>query len=86
MEVGEGFGTVKEDTSVEIRPTAQTLPLLDPAKDADKDGFFEVGKVLGGTSLIDIDAFFPGFKPDQLTFDAVQLTDDPNEGDKLIHI
>jgi hypothetical protein len=69
-----------EDTFVEIRPTTQTLPLLDPAKDADKDGFFEVGKVPGGTSLIDIDAFFPGFNPDQLTFDAVQLTDDPNEG------
>ena len=69
-----------EDTFVAIRPTAATLALLDPAGDADGDGFFEVGKVFGSTSSIDIDVFFMGFAAGDLTFDAVQLIDDRNEG------
>ncbi len=71
-----------EDTFVAIRPTASTLPLLDPSKDANKDGFFEVGKIFGSTSSIDIDAIFPGFAAGKLLFDAVQLIDDPNEGNR----
>ncbi|MHC4619250.1 MAG: hypothetical protein ACYTEQ_16015 [Planctomycetota bacterium] len=69
-----------EDTFVAIRPTPDTNDLLGPAFDADGDGFYEVGKVFGATSSIDIDAFFPGFGPGELLFDAVQLIDDPNEG------
>jgi hypothetical protein len=69
-----------EDTFVAVRPTAATEALLGPAFDADGDGFYEVGKVLGATSSIDIDAFFPGYGPGLLLFDAVQLIDDPCEG------
>jgi hypothetical protein len=70
-----------EDTFVAIRPTSATLLLLDPAGDTDGDGFFAIGKVLGATSSIDIDSIFPGFAAGALSFDAVQLIDDPNEGD-----
>jgi hypothetical protein len=73
-------GSDIEDTFVAVRPTGGTEALLGPAFDADGDGFYEVGKVLGATSSIDIDAFFPGFGPGELLFDAVQLIDDPNEG------
>lgn len=69
-----------EDTFVAIKPTPETLPLLNPALDTNNDGYFEIGKVFGATSSIDIDAFFPGFLPGQLSFNAVQLIDDPNEG------
>jgi hypothetical protein len=69
-----------EDTFVAIRPTADTLLLLNPAGDANNDGFFEIGKVFGSTSSIDIDSVFVGFGAGQLRFDAVQLIDDPNEG------
>jgi hypothetical protein len=69
-----------EDTFVAIRPTAETLSLLDPDDDANDDGYYEVGKIFGSTSSIDIDQVFPGFQPGELRFDAVQLIDDPNEG------
>jgi hypothetical protein len=70
-----------EDTFVAIRPTAATLALLPAtAVDANNDGFFEIGKVFGATSSLDIDAVFGGFLAGELTFDAVQLIDDPNEG------
>lgn len=69
-----------EDTFVAIRPTALTLSLLAPSGDANSDGFFEIGKVFGSTSSIDIDFFFPGFASGVLAFDAVQLIDDRNEG------
>ena len=74
------IGADVEDTFVAIRPTASTLLLLDPMGDLDGDGFFEVGGVFGSTSSIDIDIFFAGFAPGELTFDAVQLIDDFNEG------
>jgi hypothetical protein len=70
------IGPAVEDTFVAIRPTAQTLPLLDPAADANGDGYFEIGKVFGGTSSIDLDVVFPGQAPGALRFDAVQLVDD----------
>ncbi|MEL6109225.1 MAG: CARDB domain-containing protein, partial [Planctomycetota bacterium] len=73
------IGPQVEDTFVAIRPTAETLPLLDPALDANGDGFFEIGAVTGALSEIDIDQFFPGFAAGQLVFDAVQLIDDPNK-------
>jgi len=69
-----------EDTFVAVRPTATTLGLLDPLGDANGDGFFELGKVFGATSSIDIDAIFAGFGVGVLLFDAVQLIDDPDEG------
>lgn len=74
------IGPDVEDTFVAIRPLATTLALLGPSGDADGDGYFEIGKVFGATSSIDIDLFFPGFLPGELQFDAVQLIDDPNEG------
>jgi len=73
------IGPLVEDTFVAIRPTAATLALLPPTADADSDGFFEVGKVTGSTSGVDIDSFFMGFMAGELQFDAVQLIDDPNE-------
>ncbi len=69
-----------EDTFVAIHPTNATLPLLDSSGDTNGDGFYEIGKVYGSTSSIDIDVIFPGFAPGVLRFDAVQLIDDPNEG------
>jgi hypothetical protein len=75
------IGPDVEDTFVAIRPTASTLALLNPSGDANRDGFFEIGKVFGSTSSIDIDTFFPSFTVGTLKFDAVQLIDDRNEGD-----
>lgn len=69
-----------EDTFVAIRPTAATFALLDPSDDADGDGFFEIGKVFGSTSSIDIDLIFTGFSAATLQFDAIQLIDDYFEG------
>ncbi len=69
-----------EDTFVGIRPTAFTAALLGSSYDSNNDGFYEVGKVLGSTSFVDIDAFFPGFARATLYFDAIQLFDDINEG------
>ena len=74
------IGPDVEDTFVAIRPTSGTLSLLNPDDDDNGDGFFEIGKVFGSTSSIDIDSFFPGFLAGELKFDAVQLIDDPNEG------
>ena len=69
-----------EDTFVAIRPTAATAALLGEGHDADADGYYEIGKVFGATSSIDIDAIYPGFAAGELEFDAVQLIDDYNEG------
>jgi hypothetical protein len=71
-----------EDTFVAIRPTADTLSLLTGSFSGLEinDGFFDIGKVFGSTSSIDIDSIFGGFGAGQLTFDAVQLIDDINEG------
>lgn len=76
------IGPDVEDTFVAIRPSADTLALLNPALDLNGDGFFEVGKVFGSTSSIDIDAYFAGFAKGVLAFDAVQLIDDPAEGEQ----
>ncbi len=76
FEVGEDV----EDTYVAIRPTPETAALLGSGFDADGDGFYEIGKVFGSTSSIDIDAIFPGFAAGALVFDAVQLIDDRLEG------
>lgn len=76
------IGTDIEDTFVAIRPTAATALLLGAGLDANGDGFLEIGKVFGSTSTINIDQFFAGFLAGQLEFDAVQLVDDPAEGDQ----
>jgi hypothetical protein len=47
--------------------------------DTNGDGCFEIGKVFGSTSTIDVDLFFPGFAAGALQFDAVQLVDDRRE-------
>lgn len=75
------IGPDVEDTFVAVRPTADTYNLLSPLYSPDQNGFFSVGKVFGATSSIDIDSFFTGFTSGALLFDAVQLIDDPNEGD-----
>ena len=70
-----------EDTFVAIKPTAATAILLIPAiYDADTDGYYEIGKVAGATSSIDIDAHFPAAPAGTYTFEAVQLIDDTAEG------
>jgi hypothetical protein len=74
------IGPDVEDTFVAIRPTAATASMLGVGFDANGDGFYEVGKVFGSTSSIDIDVFLPGFAAGELEFDAVQLIDDRNEG------
>ncbi len=80
------IGSDVEDTFVAIRPTASTLALLGigALSDTNGDGYFEIGKVFGATSSIDIDAIalFSGYAPGALLFDAVQLIDDPAEGSK----
>ena len=74
------IGPDVEDTFVAIRPTVATAMVLGNGFDADGDGFYEIGKVFGSTSSIDIDSFFAGFVAGALEFDAVQLVDDRNEG------
>ena len=74
------IGPDVEDTFVGIRPTAATIALLGGAYLPDAFGFVPIGKVFGSTSSLDIDVFFPGFAAGALRFDAVQLRDDPNEG------
>ena len=69
-------GPSTEDMFVAIRPAADTAELLGSSYDDNLDGFYEVGKVYGSTSSIDIDAIFPGFSVGVLFFDAVQLIDD----------
>lgn len=76
------IGPDVEDTFVAIRPLPSTSALLGAGFDLDGDGFFEIGKVFGATSTLDLDALFPGFAAGVLRFDAVQLIDDPNEGDR----
>ena len=87
--VGEHWGT-PEDFFVAIRPTGDSIALLDPTLDANGDGYFELGRYVarnlggnGSVALVDIDAVFPGFDPGQLEFDAVQIMDDPNRGENL---
>jgi len=77
------IGVEAEATFVSIRPTSSTALLLGAMYDANGDGFYEIGKVFGSTSTIDIDQFFVGFLAGQLEFDAIQLIDDPNEGDQV---
>ena len=74
------IGSDVEDTYVAIRPIAETALLLGETYDTDGDGFYEIGKVYGATSSIDIDVIFPGFSRGDLVFDAVQLVDDYYEG------
>ncbi len=75
-------GSQVEDTFVAIRPAdPATLAVVQGlGTDANLDGFFEIGKVFGSTSSIDIDGHFPGQPGGALRFDAVQLVDDPAEG------
>ena len=77
------IGPDVEDTFVGIRPTGATLALLGPGHVPDAFGFLAIGKVFGSTSSIDIDVLFPGFAAGALRFDAVQLRDDPNEGQNV---
>lgn len=44
------------------------------------DGFCEIGFTGGGTTHIDLDAFFPGFPKGTLRFNAVQIVDDELQG------
>ncbi|MYL28009.1 MULTISPECIES: PEP-CTERM sorting domain-containing protein [Halomonadaceae] len=76
------IGPDVEDTFVAVRPTVETYNLLSPGYTAQLDGFFSVGSVSGSTSSIDIDSVFAGFASGALQFDAVQLIDDPDEGDR----
>ncbi|KAA1260344.1 BNR/Asp-box repeat protein [Rubripirellula obstinata] len=74
------IGQFVERTFVAVRPTGDTLTLLDPALDTNGDGFFELGIAAGGIAELDIDQVFPGFAEGILQFDAIQLVDDPNNG------
>ena len=71
-----------EDTFVAVRPTPATRAIVAAEFDANKDGFYDVGKVFGGTDSIDLDAVFPNHAAGTLKFDAVQLVDDPGEGSR----
>jgi len=76
------IGSTLEDTFVAIRPDTPTAALLNPLiYDTNGDGFYEIGKVFGATSSIDIDSFFPPAPPGTYRFDAVQLIDDPAQGE-----
>ena len=43
-------------------------------------GFVEVGVVQGSVSTIDLDVRLPSASPCLMTFDAIRLRDDPDEG------
>jgi|GEM_PF-2912584 len=74
------IGPDVEATDIEVRPTAATVPLLAGFPDPNGDGFYPAGRVEGETSAIDLDTAFPGFGAGELVFDAIQLIDDPNQG------
>ncbi|MEW5852109.1 MAG: hypothetical protein AB2A00_25195 [Myxococcota bacterium] len=81
FEVGEDV----EETFVAIMPadeaTARAVAgLCQDQRRPFHDGFCEIGKIDGGTSSLDIDQYFPGFRAGQLRFNAVQLVDDENQG------
>jgi hypothetical protein len=86
--VGEVGGTA-EDFFVALRPTPETRALLSPLGDVNEDGFFEIGRHIGVqrsfaegfVRLIDIDQYFPQQNHLLLTFDAIQILDDPERGE-----
>ena len=85
--VGEVGGTA-EDFILALLPTAATDSLLGSQPDQNDDGYLELDRFVGSyrdgssayVSLIDIDAYFPGFGPGVLQFVAVQVIDDPTRG------
>ena len=85
--VGEVGGTA-EDFFLALLPTAATDLLLGSQPDQNDDGYLELDRFIGSyrdgssayVSLIDIDAYFPGFGPGVLQFVAVQVIDDPTRG------
>jgi len=68
-------GADVEATLVAVRPTVATAALLGLGFDANSDGFYEIGEVVGATGSLNIDDTFLGFSPGVLVFDAVQLVD-----------
>jgi hypothetical protein len=85
--IGEVQGTA-EDVYVSLRPTPDTELKLDDSWDQNGDGYYEMGRYVGGSYVgvfgfaifLDIDQIFPGFSDHALVFDAVQLIDDPQRG------
>ena len=81
------IGPDVEDTFVAIRPRNEATRVAIASLCVDEmapqgDDFCEIGKVFGRTSSIDIDALFPDHQSGDLIFDAVQLIDDPEEGQR----
>ncbi|MCE9590730.1 MAG: hypothetical protein K8S99_09425 [Planctomycetes bacterium] len=70
------IGNMVEDTAVSIHPNSATLAILT----ADgvivaPDGYVPIGQIGGGARGLDLDAYFPGFEPGVLGFNAVKLVD-----------
>lgn len=73
-------GPAVEAADVAVRPedvATRTRLLNAGLVDANGDGYFEVGRIGGSVSSVDLDAWATGFGPGQLRFDAVQIIDDP---------
>ena len=72
------IGVATESVDVSVRPLdATTLARVQAAglADANGDGYYLLGRLAGATSSIDLDALVPGFGPDELKFDAVEVRD-----------
>ena len=72
------IGQATEAIDVSVRPVdAATRAAVEAAglTDADGDGFYLLGRLAGATSSVDVDALVPGFGPDELKFDAVEVMD-----------
>jgi autotransporter-associated beta strand protein len=79
----EATGT-PETMLVSVRPLPEIAERLDPALDADRDGYFDLGPITVAANLryatFDIDKVFPGIPENNLAFDAIRLIDDPRSG------
>ncbi|MEM1321384.1 MAG: gliding motility-associated C-terminal domain-containing protein [Bacteroidota bacterium] len=71
-----------ESSTIELRPFDQaTLDILiaEGTPDADGNGFFDFGQIAGATSSLDIDAIVSGYAFADLKFDAIKITDVPED-------
>jgi cysteine-rich repeat protein len=78
-------GPQSEDILIALRPanSATEAAIAGDCTDSEApfaDGYCEVGTYIGSVQLIDLDAVFPGFSAGALRFDAIQIIDDPLQG------
>lgn len=77
------IGGAAEACDIAVQPAdAATLTAVNTAGllDPDGDGYFEIGRIAGATTAIDLDVLIPGFVFGDLLFDAIEIRDVPDRG------